>query len=136
MTAAGGPPENEATTLPELIEQTIEILSAFSIPLYRDKNGRPELHGTGFFVKAGPDTFLVSAAHVMDTAYDEGLYFFSTPKTRRHLAGQLLRTGPKESRRADQIDVGVLRLSEGSAPPYAEVKKFAMDIDRKSTRLN
>jgi hypothetical protein len=67
---------DEVVTFPEAVEQAVEVLTALSIPLYQDHNGRPALHGTAFFVKAGSDSFLVSAAHVMDTALNRGLYFF------------------------------------------------------------
>ena len=118
----------DAVTLPEAIEQAVDVLSALSVPLYQDHNGRPSLHGTGFFVKVGSSSFLVSAAHVMDTAGDNGLYFFSSPRVRRHLAGKLLRTGPKEKRSDDLIDIGVLKLEGGATPPYPDVNKFAMDL--------
>jgi hypothetical protein len=87
-----------------------------------------ELHGTAFIVKAGSDSFLVSAAHVTDTAYDKGVYFFSSPSVRRHVSGKLLRTGPKENRSADLIDIGVVKLDGGAPPPYPDVNKFAMDL--------
>jgi hypothetical protein len=119
---------DDAGTLPEAIDQAIEVLSAFSVPLYQDRNGRPDLHGTGFFVRAGANSFLISAAHVMDTARDKGLYFFSSPRVRRHLTGQLFRTGPKEKRGQDLIDIGVLKLDGGATPPYPGVNKFAMDL--------
>lgn len=119
---------DDTVMLLEAIEQAVEVLSLLSVPLYQDHNGRPELHGTGFFVRVGSDSFLVSAAHVMDTARDKGLYFFSSPRVRRHLTGQLFRTGPKEKRSDDLIDIGVLKLDGGATPPYPDVNKFAMDF--------
>lgn len=119
---------DEAVTLAEALDQAIDVLSAFSVPLYQDHNGRPALHGTGFFVEVGSEKFLISAAHVMDTARDRGLYFYSSPSVRRHLTGQLLRTGSKEKRDIDLIDIGVLKLNGGAAPPYPDVRKYAMDV--------
>lgn len=118
----------EVDKLSAAINEATDVLTKFSIPLYQDHNGRPSLHGTGFFVRSGCDHFLVSAAHVLDTAKKNGLYFYSTPNTLRHLSGQLLTTKGEANHVNDHIDIGVLKLSDGYAPPYPEVDKFAMDI--------
>ena len=122
-------PEDGLDPLDASIEQATEVLLKFSIPLYQtDREGRPSLNGTGFFVKAGGKTFLVSAAHVMDTAKKHGLFFYATPGKVRHLSGRLLRSRGEEDRENDLIDIGILELSNESVPPYPEVEKFAMDI--------
>jgi hypothetical protein len=116
----------EDDKLSKAIEKATDLLLKFSIPLYKNHNGRPELHGTGFFVKASSDHFLVSAAHVLDKAKE--LFYYCTPNTLRHLSGRLVRSKGVENRAYDLIDVGVLKLSDGHTPPYPEVDKFAMDI--------
>ena len=70
MKPVGELPQN--TRIAEAVE---DLSAAFSIPLYQDDNGRPSLHGSGFFVTVGRDHFLVSAAHVLDTATKNGLFF-------------------------------------------------------------
>ena len=114
--------------LEDPIAEAVEDLSAFSIPLYQDDNGRPSLHGSGFFVTVGRDHFLVSAAHVLDTATKNGLFFYLSPNTSRDLRGQRIRSGSPESRDSDLIDIGVLKLSGEPMPPYPAVRKFAMDV--------
>lgn len=122
-------PELSADPLDAAIEQATELLLKFSVPLYQyDRNRRPSLSGTGFFVTAGRDIFLVSAAHVLDTAKSNGLFFYTAPGTIRHLSGDLLRSKGEGDRGNDLIDVGVLRLSNESVPPYPNVDKFPMDV--------
>jgi hypothetical protein len=114
--------------LGDLIAEVVEDLSAFSIPLYQqDYNGRPSLHGTGFFVTVGQDDFLVSAAHVFDRATNR-LFFYSSPDTPRYLSGHRIRSGSPGSRDRKSIDIGVLKLTGDPMPPYPAVRKFAMDV--------
>lgn len=63
--------ESVDSGLQEAIDRSINLLTNFSIPLYVESNGRPHHLGTAFFVQAGDDCFLVSAAHVF------GKYIFS-----------------------------------------------------------
>ena len=115
-------------TLEDVITEAIELLTAFTIPLYLDIDKHPTLHGTGFFVKANDEYFLVSAAHVFDTAMTEELAFYVSPNVTRRLTGKLVRSGPPASRAEDMIDIGVLKLSDDPIPPYRDVNKIAMDV--------
>lgn len=115
-------------SLEELQVEALELLAAFSIPLYVDDGGRPDLHGTGFFVRDRENCYLVSAAHVMDTAASRGLHFYSSPNVLRRLTGELLRTPTPKGRGRDVFDIGVLKLSGDPVPPFPEVGKHAMDI--------
>ena len=111
------------------IANSVELLAKFCVPLYQyDRRRRPRLNGTGFFVRSGKHDFLVSAAHVLDTAKSNGLFFYADARTLRHLSGKLLRTKGEDDRNQDLIDVGVLLLSKDSVPPYPGVDKFPMDI--------
>ena len=126
MISSASPPT--ANRLDAPIKEVTELLAKFSTPLYQyDSDHRPELIGTGFFVKAGGSSFLVSAAHVLDVAKNRGLFFYIAPKTTRNLSGRLIRSNHEDNRHSDLIDVGVLRLSAESEPPYPEVDKFAME---------
>lgn len=111
-----------------LIDKAIEILANFSIPLYQTYNNLPRLLGTGFFVRKNSDCYLVSAAHVLDAAKKNEVFYYIKPNVIRFLTGQLLRSKGEENRLNDLIDIGVLKLSQDNLPPYPEVNKFAMDI--------
>ena len=109
------------------LDEALETLAAFAIPLYQlDENRRPRLHGTSFIVKRGDSHFLVSAAHVLDDAEAKGLFYYITPQITRKLSGRLFLWPSRGDRNKDVIDVGVLRLTRESPPPYPAVKKFAM----------
>jgi hypothetical protein len=111
------------------IAETTALLIKFCVPLYHyGRNRQPYLNGTGFFVRSGVHTFLVSAAHVLDTAKTHGLFFYIDTGTVRHLSGKLLRTKGEGNRAMDLIDVGVLLLSSDSVPPYPNADKFPMDF--------
>ncbi len=115
-------------SLPEVVAEAIELLTKFSIPLYvNDQYRRPVLFGTGFFVRAADNHFLVSAAHVLDVARTQRVFFYATPNKLRALTGRVLTTGLPDKRDDDLLDIGVMKLSGEAAPPYPEVEKFAMD---------
>lgn len=114
----------------QMIADALEVLTNFSVPLYEtDEYGRPSLHGTGFFVKAGDSHYLVSAAHVLDTAMKSGLFFYTSPGTTRKLTGSVCLSSGAVHRQLDMIDIGVLRLMEESVPPYPLVNKYAMALE-------
>ena len=122
-------PDSSPDPLDTAIADSVELLAKFCVPLYQyDRRRRPRLNGTGFFVRSGKHDFLVSAAHVLDTAKSDGLFFYSGARTLRHLSGKLLRSRGEDNRSQDLIDVGVVLLSKDSVPPYPGVDKFPMDI--------
>jgi hypothetical protein len=122
--------DEQDINLRKSIEEALDVLTSFSIPLYQLTDGRPELHGTGFFVRVGFDHFLVSAAHVLDTAAASGLYFYSRPNEMRRLTGQVTRSPAPNGRNADLVDIGIVKLAETDYPPFPEVGKFAMDASQ------
>ena len=108
-------------SLPEVVAEAIELLTKFSIPLYvNDQYRRPVLFGTGFFVRAADNHFLVSAAHVLDVARTQRVFFYATPNKLRALTGRVLTTGLPDKRDDDLLDIGVMKLSGEAAPPYPE----------------
>jgi len=114
-------------SLVDAIALATDMLVKYSIPLYsEDRNGKPELRGTGFIVAANGHAFLASAAHVFDIAVAETLFYFTGPKQVQLVKGQLARSGPSSGRDHDLTDVGVLRLPKGASPPYRKVDKFAI----------
>ncbi len=117
------------TTWSDVIAKSIDVLSRYAVPLYfDDANNRPVLFGTGFFVRAEADHFLVSAAHVFDRAAASGLYFYNSPNTKCKISGTLCRTGSPDKRLEDRLDIGVVKLTSKVTPPFRDVDKFAVDI--------
>lgn len=120
-----------ARELSQVLESAVTVLTHFSVPLYvEDDFGRPALHGTAFFVKTGDAHFLVTAAHVLDTAHERGLFFYVGPDRIRSVSGVSTRSGRSAVGRAkDILDIGVVRLTEDSVPPYPQVAKHAIDLE-------
>ena len=52
----------------DVLRRAGDLLSHFIVALYLMVNQRPVPCGTGFFVRAGTNTYLVTAAHVLDQA--------------------------------------------------------------------
>jgi hypothetical protein len=117
--------------LKEVIEETLELLVNFSIPLYyTDDYNRPIQFGTGFFVRGGPSYYLVTAAHVLDTAHEREVFYYVAPNKIRKLTGVTIRSGKSPFHRNDDlVDIGVIRLTGDGLPPYPEIAKFAMEPD-------
>ena len=109
------------------MEDAIQVLSRFCIPLYQDGKGRPFQHGTGFIVVRGGDHYLVSAAHVLDAAPESELFYYTTERELRPLSGRRVRTLGEGKRDDDLIDIGVLLLTGPPFPPYPQVEKYAVD---------
>lgn len=120
-----------AGELRQVMEEALTVLTHFPVPLYlEDDYGRPSLHGTGFFVKSGEAHFLVTAAHVLDTAHDRGLFFYVEPGRIRKVTGVSTRSGRSAAGRAkDIIDIGAVRLTKDSVPPYPGVAKYPMELE-------
>lgn len=115
--------------LREVIAETLELLVNLSVPLYyTDDYGRPTQFGTGFFVRGRSAHYLVTAAHVLDTAYEREVFYYVAPNKIRKLTGETTRSGDSPSHRDDAlVDIGVVRLTGDGLPPYPEVSKFAME---------
>lgn len=115
----------------QVMGEALTVLTHFPVPLYlQDDYGRPDLHGTGFFVKSDGAHFLVTAAHVLDTAHERGLFFYVEPGRIRTVTGVSTRSGRSPAGRAkDLIDIGAVRLTEDSVPPYPGVAKYAMELE-------
>ena len=81
--------DKSSQKLRRVITKSIALMLKFVIPLYRTKRNRPELIGSGFFVQARGQTFLVSAAHVLDEVEKQNVFFYITTDQVRNLSGQL-----------------------------------------------
>lgn len=117
--------------LRELLAEALELLVNFSVPLYyTDDYGRPTQFGTGFFVRGRSAHYLVTAAHVLDTAHEREVFYYVTPNKIRKLTGKATRSGKSPLQREnDLVDIGVVQLAGDSLPPYPEASKFAMEPD-------
>lgn len=113
-------------------EEAFQIMASFTIAIYRLENQLYQLFGSGFLVKHAGQIFLVSAAHVLEKLKTEELYFFISPteiaSISAHISGKVFLSPCTGDRKNNLIDIGVTKLSWGSASPYPEIAQFAMDI--------
>jgi hypothetical protein len=116
-----------------LSEKLSEQLLRHVVPIFRDDGaGKQEAHGTGLLVAGAGGSFLVSAAHVFDPLKSGSDLFFYIGEKRVHtLSGCIRMTRPPNgaNRRADRLDIGVLRLEKAASPPYPDIGKKALPID-------
>jgi hypothetical protein len=115
-----------------LVERFAERLSRHVVGIFHEgRQGRPELHGSGFLVSSSGGSFLISAAHVLDPLQSgTRLFFYAGPDIIRELAGSVRVTNPPpgKDRKADRNDVGVLRLQEPASPPDRPINKTALPL--------
>jgi hypothetical protein len=115
-----------------LVERLAERLSRHVVGIFRERRqGRPELHGSGFLVSSSAGSFLISAAHVLDPLQSgTKLFFYPGPDVIRTLAGCVRVTNPPQGtdRKTDRYDVGVLRLLEPTSPPGGPIDKTALRL--------
>src|SRR5262249_2543896 len=101
------------------------------VPLYQDdEKGRPKLFGSALLVGFQQDSFLVSAAHVLDPLRaGANLYLYPDPKHKVRLTGRQLLTMPKSgNRNDDRLDLGVLPLVGAARPPYRSIDKYPLPL--------
>lgn len=129
---------DRSLTLPQVIDEAAVLLSKFIVPLYAtdDSGKRPLPHGTGFFVRAGSDCFLVSAAHVFETLRNVPLYYYISSTVTRRVTGEVLLNQWWGDRQDDPVDIGVVKLTSEAPPPYPDVEKYAMDVSYLQPRLS
>ncbi len=111
--------------LVQLMDEATDILSQCVVPLFSNVGEHPSQVGSGFFVRAGSVTFLVSAAHVLEQG--ASLYYYVKPNEIANLSGVVRLSKWSGDRERDPVDVGVLKLTK-SVPPYPEVNKLALDV--------
>lgn len=93
--------------------------------------------GSGFFIQVDDDYFLVSAAHVLEIHFIEGMKF-PNGKELVPIKGKLLVTAPPEgfSRSSDKIDFSVIKLDSDTVNEVKKQFKFLsaehIDIDHKT----
>lgn len=109
------------------VEQAIESLEKLCVPLYTDIKGIPALIGTGFFVQREDSVLLVSAAHVLEHAKTQEIYFYIKPNVKRFLSGSMTINRHLGSRESDLIDLAAVRLDSPNLPPYPSVQKYALN---------
>ena len=122
-------------TVAEAITMASEHLLKHSIPLYsEDRNGRPYLRGTGFVVAANGRCYLVTAAHVLDIARSECLFYFAGPRQVCPLREPMVLSKGVPDRDHDTVDVGVVVIPKGALPPHPAVDKFPMALTNLRSR--
>jgi hypothetical protein len=103
--------------LVDLLDEAGEALLKCTLALVRSHLGRPKHVGTGFLLRSGEPTYLVSAANVLDEGED--LSYYIAPNEVTPLLGSRTRNRFDGDRDHDPIDVGIVRL--GSAIPSDKV---------------
>jgi hypothetical protein len=110
------------SSLLQTISKVPNVLAQAVIPVYCDYRSKPALLGSGFFLNVQGVHFFISVGHVLDEIKRRDLYFYSSPRIKRSLCGNLRLS------KDDSLDVGVLKLSGEPTPPYYDVDKFAVNL--------
>ena len=108
---------NEEIKIRKRIASLVEVISRLVIPIYRYKGKLPEQIGSGFFIKIGPESILVSAAHVINRCKNEELFFYISPNSTRRISGYVKATDESDS------DVAMVYFKEAPYPPFEAVDK-------------
>tara|TARA_R110000772_G_scaffold97492_2_gene196770 strand:- start:1169 stop:1933 length:765 start_codon:yes stop_codon:yes gene_type:complete len=108
---------NDDIRIRKRIASLVDVISRLVIPIYRYKGKIPEQIGSGFFIKAGTETILVSAAHVINRCKNEELFFYVSPNTTRRITGYVKATDETDS------DVAMVFFKEEPYPPFYAVDK-------------
>ncbi len=126
--------EHSFETESQEITKLANILACHIIPLFTETSGGiPKLVGSSFLVSSRTNSYLLSAAHVFDELKNgHELFFYIEPHTKLKLSdsGSLLltKTPDGKNRKADRLDVGVLKLEGLGLPPYPKVDKYPLAI--------
>lgn len=111
------------------IERLGNVLNHYVMPLYTSSPKWIGVVGTCFFVRCQGRSFLVTAAHVLETVHaTESLYYYVAPGITRRVVGRALLTPSPSGRQLDREDIGVVELIGEALPPYPEVKKLCVDL--------
>jgi hypothetical protein len=111
----------------------VEDVGRHIVPIFADMDGAPASIGTGFLVYAAGRHLLITAAHVLDNiAAGYALYFYAAVAMKRQIAGSaLLSKFPSgATRKEDNIDIGVVILEGEGLPPYPDVNKLTMRLEK------
>ncbi|MGR9107632.1 MAG: hypothetical protein ACU843_11945 [Gammaproteobacteria bacterium] len=122
------PPAASEDDLARVLDDTIELLTSFTIPLYVDgRGGRPEQFGSGFFLEVDSKFVLVSAAHVLREVKKHVVDYYVSPTQKCNLDGTLVirRGGGNDD---DLIDVAGIVLNETASLPQPETGKVPLPI--------
>ena len=99
-------------------ERNRQVFTAALLPLFKDAvRQHPELYATAFAVRFKETNFIVSAAHAFKPAY-ENKQIYSYRDGWFSVAGEFktARVEGDEERDSHNIDVGVLRFDDPTAP--------------------
>jgi hypothetical protein len=114
--------------LANVTHAAFQLLGRCVVPLYVDADGTPCHIGTGFFLALPGGCLLVSAAHVLDEGRDRGMYFYSSPNTKRLVFGRLTMSRHDGPRTNDMVDLGAVLLEGPALPPYPGIEKHPLPL--------
>lgn len=87
------------------------------------KDGIPEPHGSGVFVKIGDEKFLLTAAHVIDK-FENDIYVGIKSNTVLKLGGELTANRAPGSRDDDKMDIAIMKLSQETVEQIQDTYDF------------
>ena len=97
------------------------------IPLFRRYGDRPRLFGSGTLATDGHSFFIITAAHVIDGAFEgKEVFYYVEPGLTQTIGCDCVTTLDKigGSRDDDHYDIGVFRIEGPRFPPYPEVNAY------------
>lgn len=126
-------------TLDALGEGFVEDVSRFVVPIFTDIDGAPVAIGTGVLIDTKIAHVLVTAAHVLDEAYNgRSFYLYVGPNVKRAIEGRTLfsRLPSSGSRDDDLVDTAVVILKGNPAelPPFDAIGKQSLPLSRVFTQ--
>jgi hypothetical protein len=116
-------------------EQAIEFLVSSVLPstiavIQSSSSGGFEFLGSGFLLKHDDVFFFITAAHVLDRAYDSKLYMpIPQQEVLMPLNEPFLTTGTVEpkTRRDDRLDIGIMKLASKKSVVLENVAYLELD---------
>lgn len=122
--------DSQELEIRKIVDDAINIMSSYVIPIYTTQHNKPKQFGSGFFVHSQGQYFLLSAAHVLKESIKNELFIYIEPKKQMKLVGNVRINNDEKN-----IDVGVIRLTKGLMPPYPTIKKAPIEIKELKPRL-
>jgi hypothetical protein len=122
--------DSQELEIRKIVDDSINIMSNYVIPIYTTQKNKPKQIGSGFFVHAQGQYYLLSAAHVLKETLKNELFIYIEPKKQMRLVGNVRVNNDEKN-----IDVGVIKLTQGLMPPYPTIMKTPIDIKELKPRL-
>lgn len=120
------PTDEEYARLSEKADAARSVIHKSVRPLCIDADGRPDQVGSCILVQIANRRFLVTAAHVLDHAYDGPLHVAADGDF-VFINGTMYRSGKRETRHSDDIDVGFIEITGEIASKMGDCLFLSVD---------